>query len=188
MKLSNIEDLRTGCLLLSEPFMFDPNFKRSVVMLTEYNEEGVVGFILNKPMSLTIDEAMIDFPDFKSQLFYGGPVETQTMHFIHRLGKRLEGSQKITEQIYWGGDFDQLKEMIMKKEVSPHDIKFFVGYSGWGFEQLHDEFNTNSWIVANASPESVFSTDEEMLWKQILKKKGDVFASLANYPEQPWLN
>ena len=130
---------KMGCFLVSEPFLPDPNFERTVILLCEHNEEGSVGFVLNKPSILKFDEAIEDVHNFNVQLYIGGPVQQDTLHFIHRAGHLLEGSIKIGDNIYWGGNYEQLITIINNGELNKNDFKFFLGYSGWAPGQLEEE-------------------------------------------------
>ena len=102
----------TGRILVAEPFLSDNYFKRSVVLLTEFTPEGSIGFILNKPLDISIQDVMADTPDFDALVLMGGPVGRDTLHFLHTLGDTIQGSRKIMEGIYWGGDFEKIKELI----------------------------------------------------------------------------
>jgi putative transcriptional regulator len=103
------QQVYNGTVLLAEPFMLDPNFKRSAILLCEHNKEGSVGFIMNKPLDMRIDELIEGFPEFESEVLFGGPVQTDTIHYIHNIGELLEGSRQVTDGVYWGGDFEKLK-------------------------------------------------------------------------------
>ena len=121
-----------GKVLLAEPFMRDSNFKRAVVLMCENNEEGSLGFVLNKPLEDTkIDRLVPEFPEFDANVYFGGPVQTDTIHYVHNVGELLDDSVKITEGVYWGGDFEKLKFLISSGLVKPHNIRFFIGYTGW---------------------------------------------------------
>ena len=136
-----------GRVLLAEPFMLDPNFKRSVVMLCEHQDDGTVGFILNKTLELTLPDAIPELPDFKVPIYFGGPVEPDTLHFFHKI-ETLEGCQEVMDGVYWGGNFEMLKIIIESGNISPRDIRFFLGYAGWGSGQLTEEMKEKSWIVS----------------------------------------
>ncbi|OFY66321.1 MAG: hypothetical protein A3H98_02910 [Bacteroidetes bacterium RIFCSPLOWO2_02_FULL_36_8] len=179
---------QAGKLLLSEPFLEDPNFKRSVILLTEHNENGTVGFILNKPSNYKLNEALQNFPAFDAPLFMGGPVQTDTLHFLHKLGNKLEGSIKIVDDVYWSGDFSTLKILIDVGQINPDQVRFFAGYSGWNPEQLTKEVKENSWIITDARRDYVFPETPEKLWRKILKDMGREFSIIANFPEDPSLN
>ena len=180
---------RKGCFLVSEPFLPDPNFERTVILLCEYNEEGSVGFVLNKPSILKFDEAIEDVQNFNVQLYIGGPVQQDTLHFIHRAGDLLEGSIRIEENIFWGGNYEQLITMINSGNINNNDFKFFLGYSGWAPGQLEEELKQKSWIIFDrATEERVFDINSKFLWKEILKNMGGKFKVFANYPVDPRMN
>jgi putative transcriptional regulator len=179
---------REGRLLVSEPFMLDPNFKRTVILLVEHNDKGTVGFVINKELDVTPHEAIANFPVFNQKLMLGGPVQRDSLFFIHTLGDKLPGSMKVMDGIWWGGDYDKLKEMISDGELDETQVRFFIGYSGWEKDQLVKELGVNSWIVAPAEKEYLFETISEDLWKTVLKKLGKQHALVAEYPEDPSLN
>ena len=168
--------------------MVDPNFKRTVVFLCEKQEDGSVGFILNKPMPLTLSEAVEGINNFDSQLYYGGPVQTDTLHFIHNLGDQLEGSIEIIPGLFWGGNFETLKSLINEGMVQPGNVRFFLGYSGWDVSQLDNEMVEKSWIVCPAKAAYVFEAKAEELWKDVLREMGGRYAMMINFPEDPSLN
>ncbi len=177
-----------GRLLVSEPFLHDPFFKRSVILLTEHSDEGTVGFILNKPINVKLNEAIDDFPKFDAELYLGGPVQRDSLYYIHTLGDTIAESVEIFEGIYWGGNFEVLKVLIEANKVDPSELRFFMGYAGWDSEQLDGELKKQSWIVTNAKIKHIMDTDPSILWKDILKKLGKDYAMLANFSEYPSLN
>lgn len=175
-----------GRLLISEPFMADSYFKRSVVLLAAYSDNDVVGFILNKPLQTTLNIILpSEINNDKFPVYLGGPVETSSLHFIHTLGTALEESKHISGNLFWGGNFEQLKKMINNNEVAPTEVMFFTGYSGWSKEQLNDEINEDSWLISNINTK-IFN--KKNLWKEVLKKKGGKHAMFTQFPENPSLN
>ena len=177
-----------GKFLISEPFMYDPNFKRTVILLTEHTDQGTLGFILNRPIDMKIGESIEDFPNFDAPVYLGGPVQPDTLHYIHRVGDLLDDSEEILPGVFWGGNFEALKILIKNKQVDSTDFRFFVGYSGWSPDQLADELDEESWILAVASEESIFEFNTKSLWKQVLTEMGKEYGMLANFPEDPSLN
>lgn len=176
-----------GQLLISEPFLSDPYFRRSVILVSDHNEEGITGFILNKPTDLKVNEAIQDFPSFEATLYFGGPVQLDTLHYIHTLGDKLKDSKKLMKGIYWGGDFEELKLLIDLGQVRPSDIRFFVGSAGWDPNQLKYELKEKSWIISSVNP-FLFSNNEKDLWSKVLRSMGKEYAIIANFPEDPSLN
>ncbi len=172
-----------GKVLLAEPFMLDTNFKRSVVLMCEHEDDGSLGFILNKSLKMKINELIADFPKIDSPVYYGGPVQTDTIHYIHNVGHLLEDSQEIMPGVFWGGNFDKLKALITSELITKENIRFFVGYSGWSESQLKDELKLGSWLVADMNLNYLFKDEERDLWSKVMKHKGDVFSVIANVPE-----
>lgn len=176
-------DIKSGRVLLAEPFMQDMNFKRSAVLLCEHNEEGSLGFILNKRLEMRVDELIADFPEFEAEVYFGGPVQTDTIHYVHNVGDLLEESTKVGEGVYWGGDFEKLKFLITSQLIKPGNIRFFVGYSGWSEGQLQDELTIGSWVVADMDSNYLFKSKPEELWQQIMENKGDAYSVIAQMPD-----
>jgi len=183
---------RKGDLLLSEPLLPDPNFERSVIFLCEHNEDGAFGFIVNKASQLSFADVM-EWPSVLDNdspvLYIGGPVQQDTLHFLHRSSVTLAESKAITDHIYWGGKFEDLMSLVQNHEVNVADFKFFIGYSGWGKGQLMDEMKEHSWIVCRGvKPEYIFDIDYEELWKTVLREMGGKYKMFSNYPTDPRLN
>lgn len=176
--------LERGKILLAEPFMVDPNFKRAAVLLCEHNKEaGSVGFILNRPLQTKIDELIDDFPDFDSEVYFGGPVQVDSVHYLHSAGNLLVDSVEVAKGVYWGGDFEKLKFLIHSELIKPNQIRFFVGYAGWSDGQLLDEMGYGSWLLANMDANYLFNLKPEVLWQSIMADKGNAFTVIAQVPE-----
>lgn len=177
-----------GRLLLSEPFMGDFYFGRSVVLLAEHNEEGSFGLVLNKPVEQKFNDIVKDFPDFDGQLFIGGPVETDSLFFIHTLGDIIEGTLEIGSGLYWGGDIEIVKEMILLNAITSENIRFSVGYSGWSPEQLQGELKRNSWLVSKDLSTEILKIDPKNMWKSLLEPLGEEYQHWPKFPSDPGLN
>lgn len=177
-----------GRLLLSEPFMGDYYFGRAVVLLAEHNNEGSFGVIMNKPVTAKFNEVLKDFPEFDAPIYLGGPVETDSLFYIHTKGEQIENSTEIVKGLYWGGDIEMLKEMILIKRILPEDIRFFIGYSGWAADQLSGELKRNSWIITRASRQNLFKMDPMKMWEKLVKKMGDTYKYWTKFPIDPTAN
>jgi putative transcriptional regulator len=177
-----------GRILVSEPYLPDPNFDRTIVLLCEHNEEGSFGFVLNKPSEAAVNEVLNDIKSYPGKVYVGGPVQQDTLHFIHRY-PALEDSVEIAEGIFWGGNFDRLVFHLQTKQIGPEDVKFFVGYSGWSQGQLEEEMEMDSWIVTDkVTEELIFETNPKVMWQKVLKNMGGRFSVYSNYPADPRLN
>ncbi len=177
-----------GVLLIAEPYLPDPNFFRTVVLLVEHNREGSLGFVLNRPAPLLVKQVTDFFGEVDYPLFQGGPVQTDTLHLVHALGEVLPDSQKVADRIYWSGDFRRLRAILSTRQLPPSTLRFFVGYAGWAPGQLEAEIQQKSWILAPARPEYVFSEEPQNLWRRVLKDMGGKYAFIATFPEDPRVN
>lgn len=180
---------QAGRILISEPFLNDPNFKRSVVLLADHQLNGSFGFIVNQPSEFLLKELVEDFSDSDFKVFTGGPVEVDTLHFIHRCHDKLNSGEEIAKGIYWGGNFEALKVLINANSIGAEEIKFFIGYSGWGEGQLINEIKENTWIVSEKyRPDTIFSQSEEQVWRDVIVDLGPKYAHISNFPQDPNLN
>lgn len=175
-------------LLIAPPMIHDSNFRRSVVLLCEHSPEGSFGLTLNDPLSASLPDVLPEIGGFPAPLGRGGPVQTDTLHFIHRRGEEIPGTISVSTGIYWGGDFDILKLLIEANNIAIEDIRFFLGYAGWSPGQLQREIEQGGWILVPGSPDAVFSKNASDLWRRVLRDLGGEFAVLANFPEDPRLN
>ena len=157
-------------------------------MLTEYNEDGSVGLLLNKPMNIKINELVFDFPMFESKVFLGGPVQTDSIHFLYYDGDLISDSLEIKDGIFWNGSFEELKENISEKKINKDDIRFYLGYSGWSANQLENEIKNGTWHVIDYDLKKIFKKDFNNLWKEIMEELGDKHSVFANFPDDPYLN
>ena len=185
--------MRPGTLLISQPFLGDPNFERSVVLLCrDEPEEGTFGLVLNRPTALTLGDvlelpARIGAPAARLPLFAGGPVEPDTLHYLHRRAD-VPGAIPLGQDVYWSGDFELLLGLVGSGAVAADEVRLFAGYSGWAAGQLADEMQSQSWIRHPASAGKVFTLASDAFWRDILREKGGRFKVLANYPVDPRLN
>ena len=172
--------IHPGTVLLAEPFMLDPNFKRTAVLLVDHGEDGSVGFVLNRQSDVAIDQLVEDFPEFDSPVFVGGPVGRDTVHYLHRKGDLLETADEVAPGVFWGGDYERLKFLIGNGLIERRDIRFFVGYSGWSDDQLNEELDAGSWVTAPMDPNYLFKSPPASLWNQVMDHKGNAFSVIAD--------
>lgn len=178
-----------GNLLIAEPTLTgDVSFNRSVVLLAEHNQEGSVGFILNKPLNYSmtdlVEEIQVPFP-----VFNGGPVEQDNLYFIHKVPHLITNSVEISDGIYWGGDFEITVSLINQHKISQNDIRFFLGYSGWASLQLDQELLSKSWIVVSNDYESdIIRKSTQAFWREKMMELGGDYLLWSNAPENPSLN
>ena len=177
-----------GILLIAEPFLKDSNFLRTVVILCEHQEQGSFGFVLNKQIEQTLDELISDLEGYPLPVYYGGPVQMDTIHFLHQCPDLIPDSVKVIDDIYWGGNFETVTALIKSKSLDLKKIKFFIGYCGWGDAQLAGEMKEKSWLTVAANSRLVFNTGYNEIWKGSLQELGGEYGMMINYPIDPQLN
>lgn len=184
-----MEELQKGRLLIADPFLNDPNFLRTVVLLCEYSTTlGCMGFVLNKPYEHTIGELLQVMEGNDFPVFIGGPVQKDHLFFIHNQPDILQDGIEIISGIFWGNDIEEVFEKIKSGFLDESNVKFFMGYSGWEMGQLEHEMELKSWLTTGADKQLVFTTNPKNIWQEALQKKGGKYTQLINYPIDPLLN
>ncbi len=180
---------KKGKLLIAEPALTgDVSFNRSVVLLAEHNAEGAVGFILNKPLEYDICDLVSEI-EVPLKVFNGGPVEQDNLYFIHKVPHLIADSIEISDGIYWGGDFENIIELINSNTITEKDIRFFLGYSGWASLQLDQELTSKSWVVVqNEYQSDIIQKSSAAFWKEKMIELGGEYLIWSNSPENPILN
>lgn len=177
-----------GRILISEPFMGDFYFGRSVVLLAEHNDEGSFGLIMNKPLYKPFNSIVADYPLFEAPVFIGGPVSSENLFFIHTLGKDIPESNEIIPGLYWGGEMEAVREMILLRLIKPDQIRFYLGYSGWEASQLAGELERNSWLVSTITASSLLKTHPEKMWNRFMQRMGTAYDLWRQFPVNPQMN
>ena len=179
-----------GNLLISEPFLQDLYFQRSVILLIEHTTDGSMGFVLNKKTDLIVNDFFSELEELSNiPIYLGGPVSPNRLFFIHTLGDSIiPGAVKIADDLYFDGDFDSLKRYISTGETVNDKVKFFLGYSGWSKGQLRREIGADSWVVSDLYKGNVMNAEGELFWKSSLMQLGSKYKAWINYPKDPFLN
>jgi putative transcriptional regulator len=181
-------ELAPGILLIADPFLKDPNFLRTVVFLCEHKEEGSFGFVLNRKYENTLDELIPELEGHQLPVYYGGPVQMDTIHFLHQYPDAIPGGLEVIKGVYWGGEFDAVINMIKTEDIDFNKIRFYIGYSGWNNGQLNDEMNEKTWLTVEATRKLIFHRNYEEIWKDSLKHLGGDYEIMVNFPIDPQLN
>lgn len=181
--------IKSGSILLSEPFMRDDVFKRSVCLICDHSkEDGTFGFIINRNIKRKLYEFVDGFEGVELDVYYGGPVSNESLFYIHNNEADLEGAKKIADNLYWGGNFEQLRTLLLNHQMNTDNIQFIIGYSGWDPNQLRKEIIENSWVINNEYPLSKIFHQDDQLWHKIMDEMGGIYSELSKYPEHPNLN
>ena len=175
----------TGWLLVSSPSLVDPNFRRTVVLVTHHDEDGAVGLVLSRPSELEIDEAvpeLAELPCVDDVVYVGGPVQPEAVIVLVEF-EHLDGE---VEPIV--GKVAYLPPDRVAEDLALRRARIFAGYSGWGPGQLESELEEDAWILVRAEPDDAFATDPDSLWRTVLQRKGGTFSFIATMPYDPGLN
>jgi putative transcriptional regulator len=181
-----VDSLR-GQLLVAAPSLADPNFARTVVLVTEHTEEGAMGVVLNRPSELSIGEAVPTLTvafDAEQPVYVGGPVATTSIVLVLEFLEPELAELLVFGRIGFPAAQADVAELVDVTERG----RVFAGYAGWGPGQLDDELRSEDWIVEPAIPEDVFGEDAAALWAAVLTRKGGRFALLATMPLDPSVN
>ena len=177
-----------GRLLIADPAILnDSSFKRTIILLTEHTKKSSVGFILNRPLDHVLSDLVPDI-DCDFTVYQGGPVEQDNLYFIHKVPHLLPNSIEVAKGIYWGGNFELLKELLNKKQLEATDIRFFLGYSGWSSNQLDEELVMNSWFITENDYDNILTTNDQNFWKDKLLQRGGKYKIWANAPSDIQMN
>ena len=180
--------LKKGRLLIAKPSILNDNsFNRSIILLTEHTASNSIGFILNKPLNFNVGDLIPEI-NCSFTVYQGGPVEQDNLYFIHQAPHLIPDSIEVDNGIYWGGNFESLKELLNHQTLKSSDIRFFLGYSGWGTNQLAEELKTDSWFVSKNDYQNILTIDNTTIWKNILLQKGGKYKIWANAPGDIHLN
>lgn len=183
-----MNNIKKGIILIAEPFLKDPQFQRSVVLICQHEKEGTFGISLNKMLKADLSTFMNDLDDSKIPVFDGGPVGKNEIHFLHQYPTQIPGGVHIINGIYWGGDFSIAISLLKNGDINNEGIRFYLGYAGWGENQLDQEMKENSWLTVLGTKELVFHKSEKEIWAKAVKHLGEEFLPIINYPIDPSLN
>lgn len=178
-----------GRILISEPFLRDQIFGRSVVLLIDHTPDGSMGLVLNKPLPISLN-TLIDDVEFTERipLYQGGPISMDTLFFLHTL-EGIPHSLPVAPNIYLNGDFDMLKQYMQQGGNIKGNIRFFLGYSGWEYKQLSREIDENTWLISHENASVLMDeASSDQLWKQSLGKLGNKYEIWSHFPQIPSLN
>ncbi len=177
-----------GKILISEPFLRDATFGRSVILLIDHTDEGTMGLIINKPLPIFVNDIIKEFKYIDDiPLYKGGPVATDTLFYLHTLAN-ISGAIPVSKGLYLNGDFDEIKKYILQGNKVDQHIRFFLGYCGWGGEQLNDELKENTWLVSKEDKDYLMNSDTKGMWKEALEKLGSKYEAWSRFPRVPTFN
>jgi putative transcriptional regulator len=176
-----------GKLLFSTPALFDPNFRRTVILVGEHGEEGAMGVVLNRPSDTTVGEALPDLAPCAGEdalVYVGGPVQPDAVLVLAEFDDPAAAATLVSGNVGFArGDREvaDLAGIVRQARV-------FAGYSGWGAGQLERELEEESWLVEPSSGVDLFPAPDDDMFADVLRRKGGAYRMLATMPEDPGRN
>jgi len=181
-------DSLRGQLLVASPALDDPNFRRTVIFVTEHNRQGAMGLVLNRVATATVADAVPDLTwlaEGDDHVHVGGPVAPNGVIVLAEWDEPARAALLVEDDLGFVPadleDTDGLAQAVRRARV-------FAGHAGWGPGQLEDELEEEAWFVAPARREDLFGTDPEGLWAAVLRRKGREYAFLSTMPDDPSMN
>lgn len=180
-KVRERQQVRAGNILIAKPFWQDENYKRSVIFLLEHDRKGSAGIIVNKPSTLSIHDALPEL-NVLYPLYFGGPSEIKTVSYIHN-NSSVPDAVYIGNDLFWGGDYEVLVEMMNTRKVNLKQIKFCAGFVHWASGELEEELETNNWWIDEINPTELFATPPDDLWAYKLISSGHLYGLMNDVPD-----
>jgi len=165
-------DLAKGKLLIASPRAGGPYFYESVVLLLDYEPEGAVGLIINRPTEIDLARLLPDIEALRGRpdrAFFGGPVERERMMVLYRSSEPPPDSRPIVGEIHASGSFETLRK-VAESGAAKSSFRAYVGYAGWGMGQLDGEVARGDWLIAPAEASAVFEMDSEKVWREFINR------------------
>jgi putative transcriptional regulator len=177
-----------GQLLIAHPLLHDGFFNRAVVFLTNHNSDGAVGFSLNFKTQFLLRDVRPQVKNGNFPIYEGGPVAKNQLFFLHTLGNDLSESIPVGNNVFVGGDFNELMHLIEHGKVKSYQVRFFAGYSGWSEGQLEQEISNRHWLINNPGNSDFMAVNPDELWGQQLSEIKDSYSIFANFGNDPSMN
>ena len=177
-----------GKILISSPSLLtDMIFYKSIILIVDQTDEGITGFILNRPSDLFMIKEVESSEKIKIDLYYGGPVSSEHFYLL-RSKKNYTEIINIYDNLFWGNNLDFLINQVEKGIIKMDDFILFQGYSGWGLGQLDDEIANDSWIITDKKAEEIFNYRNKNSWNNLIKEFGHKYRLWSNSPDDITLN
>ena len=187
----NTLPVEKGRVLISNPFHDDNYFHKAIILLCEKNQNGAFGLVLNNYIKPKLSDFVKEFYNVnceKHKISIGGPVDNESIYYVHSRPDLIQNGVEISKNLFLGGEFESIIELIQKDEIATSEIKFFLGYSGWSEGQLESEMKKNSWFTANLSTKTIFTYSKKDIWKKTLEKMSEKHKIISNFPVKPEWN
>jgi len=175
---SQASDPANGIFLVASPAQLDPNFRYSVVLVTQMPDGGSIGFIVNRPGDRSLAQILPDnevLKRYTEPLYLGGPVETAGLFAVFRSKVHPPGSVRVLDDLSFAMDPALVEQLL---HAPPKQVRFFNGYAGWAPGQLAFELDRGGWYVVHADADTVFRKNMDTLWEEMVLRARSITALL----------
>jgi len=179
------KEIGAGTILIAKPFMEDKRFEKAIILIAEHNTNGTIGFMINRKNTININELIPEINPLQTTIREGGPVEKETLFFIHKSPELIKKSEKIRGDFFWSGDVTHLIKGLKEDKIYGNEIIFLNGYAGWDKHQLETEIEEGSWIIHEMNLQRLYTKIE---WSSILIEVNKEFEVWASAPSDFHLN
>jgi putative transcriptional regulator len=180
-------EITKGVLLVADPRLVDPNFSKTVVLVTHDGPGGTMGVIINRPTTTPLSRLLPDIKELKDRsdtLYIGGPVFHEVLVLLLRTHVHLESTDQVLDDVYFGHDMKTLTGML--KENSPKGaVRVYAGYAGWAPGQLQAEFDRGDWRILQADSGAVFEQNPETIWTEMIRRSSEQLIKVLSKPSRP---
>lgn len=167
-----VPEVTKGKLLVASPYMNDPVFSRSVVIIIDYSAHGVTGLIINRPTKIGLAAALTDLKGIRDSgdpLYFGGPVNLSGVTMLVRAPEQPQESVRVTGDVYFSASPGAFRRLF-DDDGSPKAYRVFAGFAGWAPEQFAWELSNGGWMVMDADPDVIFDGDPRGLWPRLIDR------------------
>jgi putative transcriptional regulator len=178
----------SGKTLIAHPLLNDSFFTRSVIYITQHTEEGSLGFVTNFKTQFLLRDVKPQMTKGNWPIYEGGPVATNQLFYLHRLGEKISDSIHVADDVFFGGEFNEIMYLIEHNEVTKSQLRFFAGYCGWAPEQLENEVKSKSWYVEDSIKSCLFDENHFEAWGEALSRKKESLKLFSEISYGPSLN
>jgi putative transcriptional regulator len=168
-------ELEAPCLLIASPSLQDLNFRQSVVLLCQHSADGSLGFVVNRPLDITLGRLLGDETPYEQlreeKAYLGGPVQVNQGTILFRGDTPKEGATAVASGLYLAGSLELIAPTPAPDgSMPPH--RFLLGYAGWAGGQLEWEIRNDSWFVGDLDVDEILTTPPEALWERVIGRVG----------------
>jgi putative transcriptional regulator len=163
------EDLGAGKLLVASRDLKDPNFTKTVVLLVRYDDEGVMGLVINHRSTVALSRLFEDLKNQTDPVYVGGPVETKSALALLRSRIKPADAERVLADVSLIAS-ENLLQKTLSSGGEPENVRVYLGYAGWTVPQLENEVEQGAWFIFPGAAGVVFDSNPDTLWSRLIRR------------------